>query len=335
MRLEHLSLLRSPDTGEPLELIDAEIIDGEVRSGALRENGSGQLWPIIEHIPRFVPIDNYCDNFSIQWEKYGHVLDPRQTGLTLYEDRWEKETRWPENMNGELIIEAGCGPGVFTHFALKTGATVMSFDYSRGVEINYRQNHHPNLIVVQADICSIPFVPADRVCCFGVLQHTPDPRKSFMELVGAIKPGGFIASDIYQKVPLNFGFHLNILKSKYFLRKWLPVMNSRKLERFVSRYVDAMWPISRFFVNLGRRGVLLSQLLLLDDWPKSLPSLRKEHQRDLAKIMIYDMLSPRFDTPVSLDEFLLWHREAGLENIDVHPGYNGLEGRGQKTGLGG
>jgi hypothetical protein len=57
---------------------------------------------------------------------------------------------------------------------------------------------------------------------------------------------------------------------------------------------------------LDAGGVLLSQLLLLDDWPKSFPSLRKEHQRDLAKIMIQDMLSTRFDTPVSLDEFLLW-----------------------------
>ena len=284
MRLEHLPLLCSPNTREPLELIDAEIIDGEVRSGVLREACHGQQWPIVEYIPRFVPIDNYCDNFSIQWEKYGHVLDPRQTGLTLYEDRWEKETRWPRSMAGELLIEAGCGPGVFTYFALKTGATVMSFDYSKGVETNYRENRHPNLIVVQADIYNMPFVPADRVFCFGVLQHTPDPRKSFMELVRAIKPGGFIASDIYRKVPLNFGFHLNILKSKYFLRRWLPVMDSRKLERFVSYYVDVMWPVSRLLVKLGRRGVLLSQLFLLDDWPKSLPSLRKEHQKDLAKI---------------------------------------------------
>ena len=330
MRIEHLSLLRSPDTGEPLELINDEIIDGEVRSGALRDASSGQRWPIIESIPRFVPIDNYCDNFSLQWEKYGHVLDPRRTGMTLYEDRWEKETRWPKNMNGELIIEAGCGPGVFTYFALKTGATVMSFDYSRSVERNYRENHHPNLIVVQADIYGIPFVPADRGFCFGVLQHTPDPKKSFMALVRAIKPGGFVASDVYREVPLNFGFHLNILKSKYFLRRWLPLMDSRKLERLVSSYVDVIWPISRFLVKLGRRGVLLSQLLLLDDWPKSLPSLKKGYHKDFAKVMIYDMLSPRFDTPVSLDEFLLWHQEAGLENIDVHPGYNGLEGRGQK-----
>jgi hypothetical protein len=156
-----------------------------------------------------------------------------------------------------------------------------------------------------------------------------------MELVRAIKPGGFIASDIYQKVPLNFGFHLNILKSKYFLRRWLPVVGSRKLERWVSYYVGVMWPVSRFLVKLGRRGVLLSQLFLLDDWPKSFPSLRKEHQKDLAKIMIYDMLSPHFDTPVSLEEFLSWHREAGLESIEVHPGYNGLEGRGQKTNIGG
>ncbi len=185
--------------------------------------------------------------------------------------------------------------------------------------------------VVQADICKIPFVPADRVFCFGVLQHTSDPRKSFMDLVRAIKPGGFIASDIYQKVPLKFGFHLNVLKSKYFLRRRLPVMDSRKLERWVSYYVDVMWPVSRFLVKLGHRGVLLSQLFLLDDWPNSFPSLRKEHQKDLAKIMVYDMLSPRFDTPVSLNEFLTWHREAGLENIDVHPGYNGIEGRGQKT----
>jgi hypothetical protein len=43
-----------------------------------------------------------------------------------------------------------------------------------------------------------------------------------------------------------------------------------------------------------------------------------------------DMLSPMYDLPQTLKTFTRWHHEAGLVDIDVHYGFNGIEGRGKK-----
>ena len=45
---------------------------------------------------------------------------------------------------------------------------------------------------------------------------------------------------------------------------------------------------------------------------------------------MYDMLSPKYDFTATLEEFRAWLDAAGLEQTDVHHGYNGLEGRAVK-----
>jgi len=42
------------------------------------------------------------------------------------------------------------------------------------------------------------------------------------------------------------------------------------------------------------------------------------------------MLSPRYDLPQTLSTVRRWFAEAGLENVTVQYGYNGIEGRGRK-----
>ncbi len=146
-----------------------------------------------------------------------------------------------------------------------------------------------------------------------------------------MKPGGRLATDIYQKVPLRWGDHLNLLKSKYFLRRWTTKVNPQKLERIVDHYVNMLWPLFKRIMKSGHFGLLVSQLFLFNDWGKLCPSpIDVRFEKDLAKVMIYDMLSPAFDIPATQEEFYQWHLEAGLEDIDIHPGYNGLEGRAVK-----
>jgi SAM-dependent methyltransferase len=55
------------------------------------------------------------------------------------------------------------------------------------------------------DVFHMPFAEGwfDKAYCFGVLQHTPDPREAFHAIVRHLKPGGRIASDIYVKDILN------------------------------------------------------------------------------------------------------------------------------------
>jgi hypothetical protein len=44
------------------------------------------------------------------------------------------------------------------------------------------------------------------------------------------------------------------------------------------------------------------------------------------------MLAPAYDSPQTLKTFSSWFAEAHLTNIDVHYGFNGIEGRANVPG---
>ena len=44
----------------------------------------------------------------------------------------------------------------------------------------------------------------------------------------------------------------------------------------------------------------------------------------------FDMLSPAYDERQTIDTFRRWFQTAPLRDVDVHYGYNGIEGRGIK-----
>src|SRR5262249_19010013 len=143
-------------------------------------------------------------------------------------------------------LEAGCGPGAFTTAALATGATVISFDFGGSVDVNFAANgSHERLLLVQADIFEPPIAPAsvDRAFCFGVLQHTPDPRRAFLAVVDAVKPGGAIAADIYLPPPRRHPYG-GLLRMKYRVRRWTKSLPPDRLHRLVSAYIDALWPLA-------------------------------------------------------------------------------------------
>jgi len=315
-------------------LEEAQMVDGRIKSGVLTDQ-SGNRYPIVDFIPRFVPNENYCSSFTVEWEQHPEVCFGIFSNLTQYKERFFKETRWGNNLGGQLIVEAGCGSGPFTPHALETGATVVSFDASRGVEQNYKINgQNENVLILQADIYKMPFPDAffDKVFCLGVLQHTPSPLGAFIQLVSKLKPGGHIVSDIYS-VPPPENPYSGLLKTKYFLRKLTAGKNPERLHKRVSKYVQIVWPISRAIRKIPKLGISLNRRLLIDDYPSRLTGMNADFYKDFAVLDIFDMLSPMYDFPQTLEEFERWHSVAGLEEVEVQYGYNGIEGRGRKSHL--
>jgi SAM-dependent methyltransferase len=325
-----IALLRSPVTGGALQVQGAECLAGRIKSGVLVDS-EGNSFHIREYIPRFVDADNYCRSFTVQWDKYPLARDLYDS----YAERFAKETRWAGNLSGETILEAGCGIGAFTRSALRTGATLVSFDLSTGVDQAYRENApDPRHLVVQASLFAMPFCQAsfDKVFCFGVLQHTPEPQRAFSELVKFLKPGGWIAADIYAKPPPKGHPYAGLLRSKYLARRLTTGRDPEALHKVVKAYVWAIWPLTSM---LGRSqwGRQVNRRFLIDDYRPRLPAMDPSHYRDFAVLDIFDMLSPAYDYPMNIDEFRAWYVGAGLAEIDVHAGYNGLEGRGRKPGM--
>lgn len=321
MRPEHLKYLRCPKTSEQLFLEQGETENGRVKTGLLITS-SGESYPIVDFIPRFVDADNYAENFGFEWQVHARTQYDAEASHKLSEDRVFGVSGWGRNLTGDVILEAGSGSGRFTEHLLGTGAVVVSFDYSQAVASNYASNGgHENLLLVQANIYEMPFEKTsfDKVFCFGVLQHTPDPYASFKTLVQMMKPGAKLATDIYIKTL--FRYYLN---TRYWIRPFTRKMESKKLYNLCKGWINLMWPLARIIRKIPRYGDAINWRLLIADPYPEMPDANDATLKEWALLDTFDMLSPVYDIPQTPATFKRWHEEAGLESIDVRLGPNGV-----------
>lgn len=321
MKSEFVSYLRCPKTGSPLTLEITEEANGRVKTGSLH-NGSGDSWPIIDFVPRFVEPGNYADNFGLEWKIHSRTQFDADAGHKMSEDRVFGVTGWDRDLDGDVILEAGSGSGRFTEHLLSTGAMVISFDYSEAVASNMASNgKHENLLLLQANIYEMPFEPAsfDKVFCFGVLQHTPDPEASFKSLVRMIKPGGKIATDVYLKSLMRF-----YLNTRYWVRPFTRQVAPKRLYQWCKTYINMMWPLARVIRKIPVIGEALNWRLLIADYAVQMPDADDATLKEWALLDTFDMLSPAFDIPQTPTTYQRWHETALLENIWVRRGPNGL-----------
>ena len=331
MNPEHVKHLRCPKTKCKLDVEIGELENGKIKTGNLIALNNGKKYPIIDFIPRFVPEKNYAANFGIEWNIHNRTQFDDSSGFNVSEERFRHETKWGYKLEGEIILEAGSGSGRFTKHALETKAMVISFDFSSAVEANYKSNGHAqNLLIVQASIYEMPFEDSyfDRVFCFGVIQHTPKPRWAFSCLVSSLKNGGHLSSDIYLK-----SFSKIYTTPKYLIRKVTKKMNPQKLYKYTVRYINFMWPIARLIMKIPVIGKKINWRLMIADYSILLKNADSKTLKEWAVLDTYDMVSPVYDLPETVKSFRKWHEDEGLINIDVHRGYNGVEGRATKNKL--
>jgi SAM-dependent methyltransferase len=327
VRREHLRHLVCPDCGGKLR---ADSEDAEVETGTLTCSVCQREFPIVGHIPRFVPAENYAASFGLEWNRHAETQHDSRSGATLSEDRFFHQTGWPRDMEGEILIEPGCGGGRFTEQAASTGGTVLALDYSNAVDANYRLNgHRPNVLIVQGDLYHMPFPDeyADRIFCFGVIQHTPNPKDAFLSLRRHLKPGGRLAADVYIK---SLGGYW--LQTKYLVRPFTRTMQPERLYSLVRRYVDLMWPLASVIRRVPKIGPSINWRLLVADYSNE--NVPAERLKEWAYLDTFDMLAPRYDKPQTVDTVKGWLDEAGLVGR-VFRGMNGIAIIGEKREVGG
>ena len=312
MNLDHLHLLACPVCLGALSARGEPAANGRLLEGALRCAGCDKDFPVTGGIPRFVPRENYASGFGLEWNKHARTQYDSHSGLPLSRERFFSQTHWPQDLRGELILEVGSGSGRFTEQAANTGATVVSFDYSDAVEANFASNGaRDNTLIVQADIYAVPCRPHlfDRLFCFGMLQHTPDPQRSFRVLPDALKPGGALCADIYKATLLR-----TLFQTKYYVRPLTRRMEPQRLYRLTCGWVDLMWPLASLIRRLpGGSGI--NWRLLVADY--SGLGLKGDILKEWAYLDTFDMLAPRYDRPISLETFRQWAAAAQLQSVET------------------
>lgn len=332
MRRIHLQHLACPICRSELDLSRVDVGDEmQLIDGTLRCVGCQRETEVRAGVPRFVPRTN-GDSFGFQWRQHATTQHDSSSGLSISRDRFFQETRWPERLDGQVVLEVGCGAGRFTAAALETGATVIAVDVSEAVDVNYELHHqHPNLLVVQADLQQLPvrLQSVDRLFCFGVLQHTEQVEQSFKRLPEYVKPGGELSVDVYDRRTGLPGLVEPFYRTYYWLRPITRRMPPETLYRIVRRYVLTVWPITRQIAKVPACGRTLNRMLLIHDYRRRY-DLSESQLQEWAILDAFDNLAPRYDQRQTIETVRRWFRECRLEKIDVHFGFNGIEGRATK-----
>ena len=334
-------MLICPDCQSPLHARDTFVSNGLPPCGSDNQTpqpdcagelscDNGHSFPIINGIPRFVPLSNYADGFGFQWRIHAKTQHDQFSGAPISEERFFKETKWSRDLAGESILEVGCGSGRFTTHALSTGASVTSVDLSNAIEVNAEINGlHRNLRILQADIGRLPLLRAsfDKVFCFGVLQHTPDPAAAFQAIASYVRPGGSLVVDVYDRREGWLRVIEPFFRTYLWLRPFTRRMSPESLYSWVDHYVNQMWPIGRVIGRVPVVGRKINKMLLIHDYRHRF-KLSEQQLKEWAVLDAFDNLSPRYDQRQSITTVKRWFHDLQFRNVDVHYGYNGIEARG-------
>jgi SAM-dependent methyltransferase len=102
--------------------------------------------------------------------------------------------RW----KGKRVLEIGCGIGTETAEFVKHGAVVDAMDLSEESIRWARMRSSARFYVADAE-SRVPTGPYDLVFAFGVLHHTPNPKKILWNVHACLKPDGELRLMLYAK----------------------------------------------------------------------------------------------------------------------------------------
>lgn len=148
-------------------------------------------------------INNYFSKVSKDYSKrrvkglFGHLVN-----VILVNKEKKIVMRKLNPKKNELILDAGCGSGLYSRIILDNDAKPVGIDLSYGMINQYNKN---GMLGVMGDIESIPFkVKFDKVLCSGSLEFVNDVDKAIGSFNSALKVGGLLVL-LYPRFNI-FGF---------------------------------------------------------------------------------------------------------------------------------
>ena len=300
---------------------------GEIAEGGLKCTQCQSSVPIVRNLPRFVSSESYAGNFGFQWNRFDTIQVDAVMHNDLSRDRFYKTTGWPTRMEGQRILEAGCGAGRFTQLALETGAEVFSFDLSSAVEAAWRNNaSSPRLSMFQASIYEIPLRKDsfDKIFCMGVLQHCPDVAAAFRSLLPYLKPGGEVVVDVYEREK---GFP----SLKRIVRPVLTPLGTERIYKLLTWLIPPAFDLKKALHRIPAIGAKIGKLIPIGPISHAPRLIYTDDELKQVKILsALDMYAPVYDQPQSMEAVQGWFDQAGLVEVKLKRGDNGIDAKGKR-----
>jgi len=259
--------------------------------------------------------------YDLQWNRF-RILRPEEdratfmsrTGLTS-----------DDALRGSLVLDAGCGMGRYLRIAASMGARVVGLDLSGAVHAARDLTADlPGVAIVQGDLLRTPFgsKTCDHIHSLGVLDHTPDPKRAFLELCRLLKPGGRIVIWVYPRERPALEAVIRVHRA----------ISTRLPLALVARLSRATAPIGglkrRLMLSKNRLAARLGVALNLLTIGVSMHPDPEVRVRDTL-----DCYAPKFMSRHTFDEVRSWFEEAGLTDITDLSGAQTHFHEGQGNGV--
>ena len=199
--------------------------------------------------------------FGYEWMAYKRFgWDDPKYDIGHEEDVFkQKSLLRPSEIEGSLVLDAGCGNGRYSYWAVRYGAQVVGVDLSQAADVAFENLRHlPNAAIVQADLFRLPFMSGafDFVFTIGVLMHTGNALDALSSLSGCLTQGGNLTAHVYGKG--NFIYEL----IDRVIRRWttqMSIENLQTLSQILFRVARAL--------DLVRIRSLVNCFVRLDEHP--------------------------------------------------------------------
>lgn len=256
-------------------------------------------------------------SFGYQWLRYNVDLGEEDRAVFFSDSQFSESL-----LREKIILDAGCGMGRYTRIAGQMGREIIGIDLSPSVLKAYQVTQkNPFAHIVQGDISRLPFREKqfDIIYSLGVLHHTPDAKRSFMNLTRYLKEGGFISIWVYGTAGKYQTFKTNPLREdrqKYikseFQKKlyWTTVCLREKTLNGVRLFTTRI-PVPLLYCICYPLAVI-GKIPLLKYLTASVhPDWKVRLQEN------FDWFSPPYQSHHTKEEVLSWFHEAKLDDLST------------------
>jgi SAM-dependent methyltransferase len=239
-------------------------------------------------------------SFGYQWTKWlsSGFEDARIYGKTAEEEMsefFQYAGLSPAELQGAVVLDAGCGSGRLTRMLPAYGASAVGLDVHTGLAgVAESCGAAERVTFVQGSILMPPFRKEsfDLVWSEGVIHHTGDTQAAFRQLAALVKPGGRMFIWVYWDQELNI---------------------YRRTRNFLKRGHSLPMPLLLFTCRALAAGFW--SLAMLRGFPASIVGTRKITPAKLHAFRLFDHISPRFNQQHSERELASWFTDCGFTNL--------------------